>query len=574
MRFLFLLRLTAALSLFACAPTQSENAKFEALANNYIERLLAVYPEWATNLGDHRYDDRLNDYSTAGIETRLNLHRAYLDSLGSINVARLSQVNRIDHEIMKHNVQRMIFELDTLRGYEWNPRVYNAGGAIYDLIARDFAPLKDRLLHVKGRLQEIPDRIVFAKMNLKNPPRVHTETAILQNKGTITLIREELKTFLDQVPELKSDVEPVQKRAVEALESYGLWLEEELLLRSDGDFRLGDDKYRKKLRYALASSLSKEEILQRAQAELKTTQELIYETALPLFRKFYPGQKDPVKLADRKHVVKSVLDKLADDRPDNETIVSFARIYLKECTDFVRAHDLVTIPTEPIELIVMPEYQRGVAVAHCDAPGPFEEDAKTFYSISPTPDDWSKERVTSFFREYNKYMLRNLSVHEGMPGHYLQIMHSNKFRAPTMIRAIFNSGTFIEGWAVYSEQLMVEKGFGGPEVKMQQLKMLLRVIINAILDQKIHTAGMTEREAIALMMNEGFQEEGEAAGKWRRAVLTSAQLSTYFVGISEVNDIREAYEAKFGTGNLKAMHDRVLSFGSPPPKFIKELVGI
>jgi uncharacterized protein (DUF885 family) len=223
----------------------------------------------------------------------------------------------------------------------------------------------------------------------------------------------------------------------------------------------------------------------------------------------------------------------------------------------------------------MPEFQRGVAVAYCDAAGPLEKNGQTFFSISPTPKDWTKERVTSFFREYNDDMLQDLTIHEGMPGHYLQLAHANEFKAPTMVRSIFSSGTFIEGWATYAEQLMAEQGYGGPEVRMQELKMRLRLILNAILDQKIHTQGMTEKEAMDLMKNEGYQEEGEAAGKWRRACLSSTQLSTYYVGNIGINDLRIAYEKKFGPPTeLKTMHDRILSFGSPAPRYVKEALGL
>ncbi len=566
--------LILAVALCAFGQAQSEDGKFEALANDYIENLLVLSPEWATNLGDHRFDDRLNNYRPAGIQKKLDLHRRTLDLLASVDIGSLSDINRIDCQILEHNVRRMIFELETLKEHEWNPRIYNPGGAIYALIARDFAPLKERLRSVIGRLQAIPGRVITAKSNLNNPPRIYTETAIRQNQGTIQLIRHELKTSLEQVPELEAEFLRAQEGALQSLEDYGVWLEEELLPNSKGDFRLGEENYRKKLYYTLASSLSKEEILKRAEAELKATQEAIYETALPLYRAYFPDVTDPAKLADRKHVVRSVLDKLAQTRPTNDTVVKLARECLEECTDFTRAHDLVTVPQEPIELIVMPEFQRGVSVAYCDAPGPLERNAKTFYAIAPTPEDWPDGRVISFFREYNNYMLRNLTVHEAMPGHYLQLAHSNRFRAPTMIRAIFHSGTFIEGWAVFTEQLMAEKGYGGPEVKMQQLKMRLRVIINAIIDQKIHAGDMTEEEAMALMINEGFQEEGEAAGKWRRACLTSTQLSTYFVGVAEVNDIRRAYEAKHGSGHLREMNDLMLSFGSPPAKFVRELMGL
>jgi len=348
-----------------------------------------------------------------------------------------------------------------------------------------------------------------------------------------------------------------------------------LLPRSNGDFRLGDAKFRQKLRYALESDLTKELILQRAEADLKSTQEAMYKAALPLFKKYFPEDTTAAHLIDRKLVIKSVLNKLADQRPSNDTIVGLAREDLQATTDFVRAHGLVTLPTEPVKVIVMPEFARGVAVAYCDAAGPLEKNGQTFFDISPTPKDWSAQRVNSFFREYNNYMVQELTIHEAMPGHYLQLAHIKRFKAPTQLRAVFHSGTFTEGWAVYAEQLMAEYGYGGPEVRMQQLKMRLRLIINAIIDQKIHTAGMTEKEAIEMMMTEGFQEEGEAVGKWRRAQLSSTQLSTYYVGNLEVNGIRQAYEARMnGKVDYKQMHDLMLSFGSPAPKYVKELMGL
>jgi uncharacterized protein (DUF885 family) len=569
------LSLILIVSSISCSSRQAEDQKFEALANTYLEKLLEMKPEWATYLGDHRYDDRLNDYSLEAVERERKFHQAYLDSLNSIDVNHLSTVNEIDYKILKSNLEFMIFQLDTLKEHQWNPLVYNMGGAIYGLIAREFAPLKDRLLSVQGRLKAIPSVLEQAKKNLKNPPKVHTETAILQNKGNISMIRDQLNEFLDQVPELKEEFAPVQAQAVKALEEYGTWLQKELLPKSTGEFRIGDKKFRRKLRFTLESDLSKEEILERAETDLIRTQNDMYETARPLFKKFFPNITDTNKLEDKKFVIKSVLDKLAETHPTNETIVDFAKKTLQSCTDFVRSNELVTVPDEPLKIIVMPEFQRGVAVAYCDSPGPLEEKGETFYAISPTPQEWSKKRVESFFREYNNYMLEDLTAHEAMPGHYLQLAHSNQFKAPTKVRAVFSSGTFVEGWATYAEQLMVEKGYGGPEVKMQQLKMRLRLIINAIIDQKIHTAGMTQEEAMDLMMNEGFQEEGEAAGKWRRANLTSTQLSTYYVGNAEINDLRRAYEAKIGSSvNMKAMHDKMLSFGSPAAKYVMELMGL
>jgi uncharacterized protein (DUF885 family) len=228
-----------------------------------------------------------------------------------------------------------------------------------------------------------------------------------------------------------------------------------------------------------------------------------------------------------------------------------------------------------VDVIVMPEFKRGPAVAYCDSAGPLEKNGKTFFAVAPTPKDWNQQRKDSFFREYNNYMIRDLTVHEAMPGHYLQLAHSNEFHAPTLVRAIFQSGTFIEGWAVYTEQVMAEAGYGGPEVKMQQLKMRLRVICNAIIDQSIHAGDMSEQQALDFMMKEGFQQEGEAVGKWKRARLSSTQLSTYFVGVTEHLDLRERAKAKAGDAfDLKKYNDQVLSYGSPPVKYVRESMGL
>ena len=570
----FLIRSAAAASLWfllSCTVQQNEDAKFEAFAKEYLAKLLEKNPELATSLGDHQYDDFLSDYSQAGIQAQIQFQRQSLERLGQIQVTKLSRVNRIDFGILQSQIQSALFQLENLREHEWNPLFYNVGSAIYGLTARDFAPLRSRLKSVKARLKAIPGVLDAARMNLRNPPRIHTETAILQNKGNVSLVREELKSFLDRVPELIPEFAAVQSQAIAAFESYGVWLEKDLLSKSNGNFRIGENKFRDKLRYTLDSDLSVEEILRRAESDLEKTQEALYETARTLSTK----EPDKIDSATKKQVIQAVLDQLAESRPTNETIVALAKANLEEVTDFVRQHGLVTVPQEPIRIIVMPEFQRGVAVAYCDSPGPLEKNGETFYAISPTPGDWSPQRVTSFFREYNNYMLKNLNIHEAMPGHYLQLAHSNKFTAPTPIRAIFTSGVFTEGWATYAEQLMVEKGYGGPEVRMQQLKMRLRLIINAILDQKIHTAGLSEQEAKDLMMNEGFQEEGEAAGKWRRACLSSTQLSTYYVGNTEINEIRKAWETKKGPIlDFKVFHDTLLSFGSPAPKHVRALLGL
>ncbi len=563
------------LGFVSCAKVKKDDKKFERIANQYIQTILKLNPEWATWLGDHRYDHLMNDYSMLGVRKKSEMNSGYLDSLNRIDPAQLSATNRIDYEILLNGIKYSIFRLDTLKSYRWNPRRYNPGGAIYSLLQRDFGPLKERLQGVKGRLHAIPVMLENAKANLKTPPKIYTETAIMQIKGTIGLIRDDLNEYLEKEPEMVPEIKPVQIQAVKALEKYAEWLEDVLLPRSKGDFRIGDEKYRVKLKYATQSDFSKEEILKRAEADLIATQKAIYVTALPLFKQYFPDQTDSELLSDKKKVTRMVLDKMAEDHPTADNIVDNARAKLKECEEFVRTHELVSLPDKPIEIIVMPEFERGVAVAYCSSPGPLEEKGETFYAISPPPKDWDEDQVESYFREYNNYMLWDLTIHEAMPGHYLQAAHNNQFKAPTLVRAIYGSGTFSEGWATYSEELMIEQGFDGPEAKMQMLKMRLRMIINAIIDQKIHTAGMTEEEAMAMMLNEGFQEEGEATGKWRRACLSSVQLSTYYVGNIEINEIRRAYETREGNNfELKEFHDKLLSFGTPPPKYAKKLMGL
>ena len=520
------------LSILNASATPQDDA-FQKIAHDYVEQYLRTNPEQATELGDHRFDGQLTDYSPEARAKDLAAQKEFREKLNAIDGSQLTGANNIDFRILKENIDYQIFQAEELKDPEWNPLVYmqSLANSLYLLVARDFAPAEKRIPNVRQRMEKIPRVIAQAKANLQHPPRVHTETAIEQTQGAVSLVREGLAPLLDQSPQLKKELAPLQEKTAAVLEDYKKWLQNDLLPRSDGDFRLGVDKFRKKLRFALASDLSIEEIMKRAQADLRQTQTAIYETALPLYKKYFPGADDKT-LADKHKITAAVLDRLAQQHPDDATVVGYAQKIVAEATDFVKQHNLVTVPDAPLDVIAMPEFKRGVAIAYCDSPGPLEKNGKTFYAVAPTPKDWSKERSESFFREYNNYMIRDLTVHEAMPGHYLQIAHANEFHAPTLVRAIFQSGTFLEGWAVYTEQMMAEQGYGGPEVKMQQLKMRLRAICNAILDQSIHAGNMSEKEAMDLMTKQAFQQEGEAVAKWKRARLTSAQLSTYFVGVS------------------------------------------
>jgi uncharacterized protein (DUF885 family) len=291
---------------------------------------------------------------------------------------------------------------------------------------------------------------------------------------------------------------------------------------------------------------------------------------------FLKGQDGPAP--DGKDVVRAALGLLAADAPDDATILGFVRAAYTVQRDFVTAHDLVTVFDDPLEVIPMPEIDRGVAVAYCDSPGPLETAAlPTFIAVSPTPEDWPQERVRSFYREYNRHMIHNIMVHEAMPGHALQLQHSRRFTGATSVRAAWRSGSFVEGWAVYAEQVMNAHGYPGEgnpaALRTQRLKGKLRTIINAIMDTRVHCLGMTEAEAMDMMTGAGYQEEGEATGKWRRVLLTSAQLSTYYVGFLEIDGLASDLRRKHPEWPERQLHDAMLAHASPPVRHLRTLLG-
>src|SRR5438132_7610727 len=445
--------LVVALSISLSISTARANPKddeFQKIAHDYIELELENNPEEATELGDHRFDGRLTDYSPEARAKELATQKEFREKLNALDGSQVTGANNVDFRILKENIDYKIFQAEELKQPDWNPLIYNQNLAdsLYVLVAREFALPEKRIPNLRQRMEGIPRVIAQAKANLQHPPRVHTETAIEQTQGAINLVREGLAPLLDRAPQMKKELAPLQEKTAAALDDYKKWLQNDLLPRSDGNFRLGTEKFRKKLHFALASDLSMEEIMKRAQADLKQTQTAIYETALPLYKKYFPNADDKA-LTDKHKVTAAVLDKLAEQHPDDATIVGYAKDVVTEATDFVKSHSLVTVPNTPLDVIAMPEFKRGVAIAYCESPGPLEKSGRTFFAVSPTPKEWSKERKESFFREYNNYEIRDLTVHEAMPGHYLQLAHANEFSAPNLIRAIFRSGTFIEGWAVY-----------------------------------------------------------------------------------------------------------------------------
>jgi uncharacterized protein (DUF885 family) len=534
----------------------TEVEAFEAFVATAVEDILVSQPVLASSLGDHRFDGRLDDLRPATLDAERKAITARLAELHRWDDVELPIGHRVDADVLSVRLRDRLFDIEENGEYTWNPLATNPGTALYLLVAREYAPPHDRLRSAGSRLREIPEQLEVARATLHHMPRVHVETAIGQFGGTLGLLDGIAAEIVDQA-DLRREVEPALDEARTALNTHVEWLTSELESAA-GDPRLGRETFARKLSLVLDVELTPEQVLQAALDEMVELEDRITEVAAQLGG-----------------TPREVLDRLALDAPTNDTIVGVAKDALAETSAFVAEHDLLAMYDDPVEVIVMPEIHRGVAVAYCDPPGPLDPPGTTtFFAISPTPTDWPPERVASFYREVNVHNLRNLVIHEAMPGHVLQLAHSRRGPVPTRVHQTYWSGPFVEGWAVYAEAEMVRLGFGGLPVAMQQLKMRLRGAINAVLDVRVHCDGLTEADAMALMTGRGHQEESEAAGKWRRALLTSAQLSTYNVGARQVTDVVGRLRAAHPDWSDRRVHDTVLGNGNPPPRHLPTLLGL
>lgn len=556
------------------------DAAFADLSKRALDTWMQLSPVSATQIGDHRYDSELDDLSAAGQQKTVAAYKALLGELDKIEVAKLGRENQVDAAILRNQLQSEIWNAEVLQSGKWDPQLYNgiAGSAIYGLMAREFAPLPERLKSATARMEKLPAIFAQARENLDpaRVPKIHAETVAKQNKGILSIVDTFITPHIGELPQadqqrLQAAIDGLKK----AVDEQQTWLDKTLVPNAKGDFRIGAEKYDQKLKFALSSSLSRQEIGERARAELKRVREDMYGIAQTVLKDKPGAPEMPAQPTDEQQqkAIEAALELAYADKPARDKVVDDAKAALEQSTAFVREHDLVTLPDAPVDIILMPEYQRGVAVAYCDSPGPLDKNLKTFYAVSPIPDDWNEKQVDSFLREYNSRMIHLLSIHEGTPGHYLEGWHSAKF--PSTLRAVLRSGLFAEGWAVYTERMMQEQGYldNDPLFHLVQLKFYLRTISNAILDQGVHVDNWDREKAMHLMTHDAFQQESEAAGKWVRAQLTSAQLPTYFVGAQEHFDTRKAVQEKLGDKfNLKAYHDQVLSYGAPPVRFARQLM--
>lgn len=535
----------------------SATEDFRRISQDVIDYLLAQDPVGATWLGDHRFDHELPDLSEANMAKFAVALEDFLTELDAVDDVELSFGDLVDLEILRSQILKAHFDTTQVQQYRWNPMVWNPGTALHLLLARDFAPEADRMECVRARASKIPEFLASARETLGTMSAIHLETAIGQFEGTLALIES-----LD-----------LPNETAEAVREHIEWLKEQIPTATRSP-RMGGELYSGILWHAFDDASDVTALREEANSHLDSVTE-----SLNVVAQSYAKEAG---LDPGPDVVRTVLEHIASHAPvTNDTVLALVEQAVHASREFTIEHSLVTVPDIVTEVIEMPEIHRGVAVAYCDAPGPMEtERVPTFVAVSPTPVDWSTDRQQSFYREYNAVQIHDLTIHEAFPGHVLQLAHSSRGDT-SLVRKFGMSGTFVEGWAVYAEELMIDTGYSpnpsvlsGLAIRMQQLKMQARMTINALLDIGVHTEGMTEEQAMELMQVRGFQEEGEAAGKWRRALLTAGQLPTYFVGYRAVKELAHDLQVMHPDWSLQQIHDLMLSFGSPAPRYVREMVGL
>lgn len=571
--------LSCALLLFFCfkVPAQEAEANLAAFFQQYLDASFQLRPLDGTRLGDHRYDGQLDDLSASARLRWVEHCRRTLEELPvRVDYQKLGRPGQIDFEILRHELTTSIWLAENMHPFEEDPRIYNdyINDSVYLLLAQSTLPKETNIANCIARMAQLPNVVNAARENLKTPPRAHTETAIRQNRGAIAFYERDLFELAGETPQIGA-LKATAAAVVTSLNDYQRFLENELLPRATGEWRLGREKFARKLELTLDAGLNADQVLADAEGEFERVGREMHVIARQLWSRYYPRSPFPPDDEEgRRTAVRKVLDAVARDHGRPEDLTRDVQETVAGLKEFISAVDFLKLP-EPdrCQIIEMPEFQRGNSTAYMNSPPPLDPNAAGYFAVSPPPKDWDAARVKSYLEEYNSHMLRILAVHEAYPGHYVQLEYAN--RNPSLIRKVLGSGVYIEGWAVYTEQTMLDQGYGAGDLplRLTQLKFYLRAVANTILDNKMHCAALTDEQALDLLINRSFQSEGEARLKVIRAKQSSCQLSTYFVGRMAHYRLRQEIQRELGeTFDLGRYHEAVLEPGSIPVKYLPELV--
>jgi hypothetical protein len=554
-----------------------ETDKLAAYFKSYLDGYFQQHPVEASQMGDHRFDGELGDISPAARDGWLAFARQTLTNLPQqVNYSRLSRDGQIDYEIFEHQLQTQIWLTENTRPFEEDPRTYDGclSDSVYVLLTQSTLPRETNVANCLARMARFPGIIAAAKATLTHPPLPVLETAIRQNQGAISFYEGDLFLLAGdtaQLPQLKA----AAATAAAELKDYQAFLEGPLRARANGDWRLGPEKFKQKLDLVLEAGESADQVLSDARAEFDRVQRDLFVISRQLWPVYYPKQNLPPDDAEgHRETITRVINAVDQEHGRPEDLVNEARATVAEIKQFIRDRHYLQLP-EPdhCQVIEMPEFRRGNSLAYLEIAPPLDPEAESFYAVSPPPADWTPAQKTGFLEEYNSHMLKILTIHEAYPGHYVQLSRANQ--NPSLIRRVYQSGPFVEGWAVYGEMTMLNEGFGGGDLKLRlmQLKFYLRAVANAILDNQMHCTQMTDEQAMQFLTQDAYQSEGEAKLKLIRAKQSSTQLSTYFVGRMAHYRLHQQIERELGDKfDLYRYHEAVLAHGSIPVKYLPELV--
>lgn len=559
------------------AAAQSADARLEGFFTNYLEHYFRTQPVAATQLGDHRFDDQLEDLSKASRDGWLADARATLRALPrEVDYSKLSRDGQIDFEIFRHDLETTLWLAENTRPFEEDPRVYGGyiNDSIYALFSQSTLPKETNVRNAIARMVKIPAVIRAARATLRHPPKPILETAIRQNRGAIAFYDKELFELVGDTPQLaalKAAAAPI----AEQLRDYQKFLEIELMARATGDWRLGRTRFARKLELVLDAGVTAEQVRADAEQEFDRVNRELYVVSRQLWSGYFPKVAlPPDDVVGRRATVARVIAAVSQEHGAPADLVTDARATVDRIKTFIRERDVLRLPDpDRCQVMEMPEFKRGNSLAYMESAPPLEPAAVSIYAVSPPPADWSEQRVRSFLEEYNRHLLQVLTIHEAYPGHYVQLEYAN--RTKSLIRRVFQSGPFVEGWAVYTEQMMLDEGYGAGDLRLRlmQLKFYLRAVANALLDQRMHCTQISDDEALKFLIEGAFQSEGEARLKIIRAKQSSTQLSTYFVGRMAHYRLRQQIERELGDRfELGRYHEAVISHGSIPTKYLPELV--
>jgi hypothetical protein len=551
--------------------TTDVNAYFDKYKTEFIDNMSKLHPEWAAYQGNHAFDSLLVVPNKENRMQQLQFAKSNLDSLKKFAVSDLNDSNKIDSYLIKNQLQSINFGINEFKEFEWNPSNYNASGSFAEILNGNYAPLEERLKSIGNKLNTIEAYYAAAKENIKNPTTEHLQLAIDQNLGGLSVFDTDLKDAISKSKLSTSAKERLNEnnnKAIAAVKDYVEFLKK-MKNPNPSSFRIGSKLYSKKFDLDIQSSYSAKEVFVKALRYKEELHKKMFDLSDKLWVKYLGNAPKP---DDKLELIKQVIDKISLQHTTPENFQSDIEKQIPELVAFVKEKNLLYIdPTKPLVVRKEPDYMAGVAGASISSPGPYDKNANTYYNVGSIKS-WPKEKAESYLREYNDYVLQILNIHEAIPGHYTQLVYSNQ--APSLIKSLFGNGAMIEGWAVYTERMMLESGYkNSDEMWLMYYKWNLRTVCNTILDNSVHTKNMSKEDAIKLLTKEAFQQDAEAEGKWKRVTLSQVQLCSYFSGYVEIFDFREQLKVKQGnTFNLKKFHEEFLSFGSAPVKYIKQLM--